>query len=348
MPRAAQVEPLSAQLRRACVQMVGKPPARGGFVENGQHFDVPGERICPPAHRSGQLFEDALLLLQRSGLGDGELVAQLHQDLRLHEQRLPRVGSVVHGPRQMRLVLGAHRQHVAVAAHRVVGVAQHRDHLLVLEHLLDPRLDRAVQPAGALAQLAEQGAGAVEQPARGIEGALQLLRQRTQLGKLLRQLEVERSAVGLRKAEPSRRLGSADQPRDLQELLRLERPFALGAAQRGADIDRVGQRQLALVAREQPRFLDPRKPHPCLAGIVARQQRERALAPHRRARARRQLRAQLSPPQLAQRLFVDHTKHRGRGTYPRHGARTTAAPAGGRARPRALPLPGGERRHEAR
>src|SRR6267378_4207966 len=158
----------------------------------------------PPPDGAGQLMEDALLLLQRAGLGDGELVAQLHQLLRLDEQRLPGVGGVVHDPRQMRPVLGAHRQHVAVPPHRVVGVPEHGNDLLVLEQLLDPLLDGAVEAAGALAQLAEKGARGVEQLSGGVERALQLLRERDQLGQLLRLPEVERSAVRLRETEPAR------------------------------------------------------------------------------------------------------------------------------------------------
>ena len=73
-------------------------------------------------------------------------------------------------------MLRAHREDVAVAAHRVVGVAQHGDDLLVLEHLLQALLEGAMKPPGSLAQLAEQRAGRIEQFAARIERALQLLR----------------------------------------------------------------------------------------------------------------------------------------------------------------------------
>src|SRR5439155_24099182 len=93
----------------------------------------------------------------------------------------------------------------AIPSHRVVGVPEHGDDLLVLEQLLDALLDGAVEAAGALAQLAEKRACGVEQLSGGVERALQLLRERDQLGQLLGVPEVERSTVGLREAEPARR-----------------------------------------------------------------------------------------------------------------------------------------------
>src|SRR5256885_7397958 len=56
----------------------------------------------------------------------------------------------------------SHREDVAVAAHRGVGVAQHGDDLLVLEHLLQALLEGAVKPPGSLAQLAQKRAGRIE------------------------------------------------------------------------------------------------------------------------------------------------------------------------------------------
>src|SRR3954468_24876434 len=114
------------------------PPAADSSRSAITSTSCSSSRAAPPhpgpprPHRAGQLVEDALLLLQRARLGDGELVAQLDELLRLDEKRLSGVAGVVHGAGQVRLVLGAHRQHVAVAAHRVVDVAQHGDDLLVL------------------------------------------------------------------------------------------------------------------------------------------------------------------------------------------------------------------------
>ena len=99
MPRPAQLESISAQFRRAGFEIVGQSPARGRFVKNSKHFHVVLQRGRPPAHRAGQLVQDALLLLQRARLGDGQLIAQLHQHLRLDEQRLPAIARVVHDPR---------------------------------------------------------------------------------------------------------------------------------------------------------------------------------------------------------------------------------------------------------
>ena len=216
------------QCGRVRAQVVGETRRGPSLVEDGQRRHVPLQRRSARPHRLRQLAEDALFLLQRRRLGDGELVAELEQLLRLDEQRLPAAARVVHDPGQVRLVLGAHRQHVPVAAHRVVGLAQHRGHVLVEEHRLQARLDGSVQAAGALAQLGEQRARGVEQLARGIEGALQLDRKRLKLRQGLRQREVQRRPVSLSIDEPSRPRGGADEPRDLQDLLGLERSLAGG------------------------------------------------------------------------------------------------------------------------
>src|SRR5436853_76483 len=80
------------------------------------------------------------------------------------------------------------------------------------------RREGAVKPQGSLAQLAEKRAGRIEQLAALIERALQLLRQRNQLGQLLCPLEMERRAVRLRETEPPRRIARADEARDLHQL----------------------------------------------------------------------------------------------------------------------------------
>ena len=155
MPGLAQVEAIAAQLRRASFQVVGEPSARGCLVEDRDGFDVVLQRGSAASDGSGELVQDPLLLLQRARLGDGELVPELDELLRLDEQRLSRIRRVVDDPGQVRSMFRSHREHVAVAAHRVVQVAQHRHHVLVLQHLLDALLDRAVEPAGPLPQLRE-------------------------------------------------------------------------------------------------------------------------------------------------------------------------------------------------
>ena len=264
-------------------------------------------------------MQDALLLLERTRLGDGELVAQLDERLGLDEQRLPGVRGVVHDPGQVRAVLRAHGEDVAVAAHRVVGVAQHGDDLLVLEHLLQALLDGAMKPPGALAQLAEQRAGRIQQLAARVEGALQLLRQREQLGELLCPLEMKGRAVGLREAEPPRRIARADEARDLHQLGPLQRPFPRGAAERGPHVGRVGERQLALMPAEQARLLDQPQLPPRDVRVLVRHPRSGTLPPHRRAGAGFELAADPAPAELAQRLFVDHPEHAGADNRDREG-----------------------------
>ncbi len=329
MPYLVEVEAISAHLRRAGVEVVGEPPRRRRFVEDGDHLDVVLELRRPPPDRARQLAEDSLFLLQRARLRDGELVAQLQQLLRLDEQRLPGVAGVVHDAGQVRLVLGADRQHVAIAAHRVVGVAQHLDDLLVFEQLLEPLLDGAVQSARPIAQLGQERARGVEQLPGRIEGALQLLCERRQLRQLPGQLVVERGAIRLREAEPARRIRGADEPGNLQQLLRLQRPLARGAPQRRPHVHRIGERQLTFVAPQQPRFLDAQEPGSRHLRIVAREKVAAALAPHRCARPRGEFGTKLWPAEFFQRLVIDYTEqHRAAELSPASETRHAAIRAG--------------------
>ena len=161
--------------------------------------------------------------------------------------------------RQVRLVLGAQRHHVPVAAHRVVRVAQHARHVLVGEHLLEPDLDAAVQTAGTLAQLGEERAGGVEQLARRIECALQLGGERSEVGEHLAELRVQRRRRPHLQAEPPCRGCRAHQARDCQQLVRLEGPFPGCPAQRRPQVERVGERHLAIQAAQRARFFDQRE-----------------------------------------------------------------------------------------
>ena len=101
----ARARPLQ-ELRRGGAQIVGQLGAGACLVEPCQRGHVVLQLRRPPADRSRQLRQDALLLLQRTGLGDGELIAQLEQLLRLDEQRLPAAARVVDDAGEVRLVLG--------------------------------------------------------------------------------------------------------------------------------------------------------------------------------------------------------------------------------------------------
>src|SRR5206468_6508068 len=124
-----------------------------------------------------------------------------------------------------------HRQHVSVAAHRVVDVAQHAGDVLVGEQLLEARFDRAVQAARPLPQLRQERACAIEELPRRIERALQLLGERLELAERLGELRVQRNAVAERQAEAARRGGRADEPGDGEQLLWLERSLARRTAE---------------------------------------------------------------------------------------------------------------------
>src|SRR5262249_21930108 len=148
---------------------------------------------------------------------------------------------------------------------------------------------------------AQERAGRVEELAGRIEGALQLYRQRIELRELLRQLLVDGRDRRDGLAEPARAARGADEPRDLQQLLRLERALARGAAQRGAHIQRVGERHFALAAVQIARLFDQAELALAGRGLLAGQQRAAALLAHGRARELRELCAQRGPAQLRER-----------------------------------------------
>src|SRR5207237_1345690 len=221
----------------------------------GEGLDVASEGVGAAAHCTRQLAEDTLLLLERGGVGDGELVPQLDQFLWFDEEGLPASACVVDDAREVGLVLRPERDYVAVAPHGVVGVAEHSHDLLVLQHLFQPRLDAAMQSARSLAQLGEEGARRIEQLARRIEGALQLLGERLEVAQRVGELRMERQAIAERQAEASRGDRSADQARDAKKLLRLQGPFPSGPAQGRPHVEGVGERYLAIQTAELPRFL---------------------------------------------------------------------------------------------
>src|SRR6266849_4636462 len=327
MPERQQSEALLRsfpKLRRGRAQLVRQLRSRAGLVEAGQRGHVLLQLRGAPAHRAGQLRQDALLLLQRARLGDGELVPQLEQLLGLDEQGLPAAARVVHDARQVRFVLGAHGQDVAVAAHRVVRVAEHAYYPFVREHLLEAGLDGPVQSAGALAQLREQRAGGVEQLSRRIEGPLQLDGERLEVAQRPGQLRVQRDDLLHRQAEPAGRSGGPHQSRYCEQLLRLEGPLAACPAQRRPQIERVGERHLAVQAAQRPRLFHQREPAAGLLRLVAGLQHRAPLPAHRRPCAPGQLRGERGPSQLRQRLLTDHTEL--------HGAQSSAGSARRRAR----------------
>ena len=301
------------QLRRGRTQIVRQLRSRAGLVEASQGSHVLLELRGPTPHRAGQLRQDALLLLQSARLRNGQQVPQLEELLGLDEQGLPAAARVVNDARQVRLVLGAHGQDVAVAAHGVIRVAQHADDLFVGEHLFEANLDGAVQGAGALAQLREQCASRVEELPRRIEGPLQLGGERLELAQRAGHLRVERSDLLHRQAEPPGRSRGAHQAGHGEKLLRLERPFASCPAQSRPQVERVGERHLAVQAAQRPRLLDQRQPAARLAGIATGLKGSAALAAHRRSCAAGQLGGERRPSQLRQGLVVDHTQLHGRG-----------------------------------
>src|SRR5438132_88268 len=122
---------------------------------------------------------------------------------------------------------------------------------------------------------------------------------------------MERRAIGLREAEPPRRIAGPDEARDLHQLGRLQRPFARGAAEGWPDVSRIGERQLALMPPEKARLLDEPQLPPRRIRIVVGHPRSRTLPAHRRAGASLELTADPAPAELAQRFFVHHPEHAG-------------------------------------
>jgi hypothetical protein len=118
---------------------------------------------------AGKLDQDAALFVLNFRLGELRAVVELDDLLRLDEQRLPALRRAVHDAAHEAFAVGAHRQHVAIFALRVVGVLQVLAEAIVDQQrrhaFFELRLDRGERAP----QRAERVARVIDEPPVGVE-----------------------------------------------------------------------------------------------------------------------------------------------------------------------------------
>ncbi len=320
-PRVAHVAQLEAAAirledRRVGVEIGGEPGGGLDLVELGDRLE-PGEdppRLAPDL--LGELDQDLALLLEHERLRDREIVAEADHRLGLDEQRLPRLARVVDDARHLAAVLREHGEHVAAVADRVVGLAQVREEVVVVEQLVEPALDPPVEAAGAVAGLAQLGARAIRDLSVGLEAALE------PLGEPLEQRHppADRGQAGGLRVARLEHLAGADEREqrlgDRGELARLEHAALLGPIDRGAEIADRAQGEGELLLGELPALFDERERLGDLLGAVEERPGERAGAAGLGAAARAERAEDLGEGEVLEGAGIDL-----HGSYFRRGER---------------------------
>ena len=193
---------------------------------------------------------------------------------------------------------GQHRHHVAVVADGEVGVAQVALHQLVGEQRLHLRLEGAVQPADAVAQGGQLGAGPVGDGAARLDGALDAIGQPLVGGEPGGDGPQAGRPLEPRLQEAAGAHGRAQQGRALAQGGRLQRAplggarhLLLGGAGEG---EREGEPRLG----QRPGLLDGEERLPHLGGAGQEGERAGLLAPGREPAALRQGLHHLGPAEV--------------------------------------------------
>ena len=298
-------------------------------VEPGEHLEVPGEGARARPERLRQLAQDPLLLLGRHGVRDGELVPELDHRVGLDEERLARLRGVVDDARHGRAGARQHRQHVPLVPDGEVAVAEVRLHLDVGEQRLDLGLERAVEPAGALAGLGEGGARAIRDGPGRLDGALDPVRERRRGRERLGERREARDLAGAREQDLAGAARGARERGALAERERLEHAALRGALEVALHVGDAAERQRQGRLRQAAGLPDPRER---LAGVVRRGEGgegEGPAATRGQPAARREGGEDLRKAEL---LFRSG-RHLAEGTmYPFAGRGARAAGEGGRPR----------------
>jgi len=213
----------------------------------------------------------------------------------------------------MRPMLGAHGQHV-----RSPRTSSRRPgawgRLLVLEQLLDPLLDGAMEARGrARAVRPEAGLPLSSKLSEGSKRALQLLRERDPARTAPAPVRSGAERGRLREAEAARRVAWPGMRRAtcVSSCTAPASPPAPPAQATAARPAASGERQVALRACGAGALPRPVRGAAGWRRIAAGEERVAAIAAHRGACAGSKLRAELPPAQIVQRLVVDDPEHRG-------------------------------------
>ena len=207
------------RLRTDAVQLGCQLGLRRPEVELGEGLERLVEQRGIRGHERGELIEDSALLLLHGRLRLAPRVAQLHDDQRLHEQRLAAPRRVVDDALDLRPGLGADRDHVAAVAHRDERLLERPAQLRAHQ-----RIQAAAEPVVGDPDRSAQGAqarrGGVQELARRVEAAQQRAPQRGQRMEPPAEVAQERPALlGERRGQPC---GGVEGVGDPDELLRVE------------------------------------------------------------------------------------------------------------------------------
>ena len=85
-------------------------------IERDERLERRGDRLALRSQRLRELQQDPLALCDLLGFELAYAIPRLDRGGRLHEQRLPRLRTVVHDPAERAATLATHRDHVATVA----------------------------------------------------------------------------------------------------------------------------------------------------------------------------------------------------------------------------------------
>jgi hypothetical protein len=298
------------ELGRGGDQVLGQPAGGDDHVERAGRGHRGVEAVGLLGDPPRQPREDPPLLVGDLALGQLLAVVEIDDLLGLDEDRLAAVRGAVDDALDEALAVGAHRQHVALLALRVVVVLEQRRVARVVDQLLHAAVELRGQRDHALAQRAERRAGVIDQLAVGVERLEDRVEDVAEVGDAGGDRGQRRRHVVVLaqvRAHPGQGLARAAHRHQLAGVERRGlahpgdgRPDLLDAAQRHRRVDRRQVPRLADRRDARLRRLDRRQP-----GLGA--DRRRAA---RRRRARRPVLDEPRPPEVGRRLWIQ-TLHDG-------------------------------------
>ncbi len=169
-------------------------------------------------------------------------IVQLDHALGFDEEGRARTRRVVHDPTDLTLGVGLDRQHEAIVADRVVGVREMRGDRGVLQALLDATLEIAAQPVHVPPRFGEGRGRGVQDLAVGVERARDLGFYVLRLRDLHREVAERGRLVATPIEEPPRGVHRLERAAHVDQLRPFEHAPLLGTPERGAQVDRAGDR----------------------------------------------------------------------------------------------------------
>ena len=205
---------------------------------------------------AGELDEDPALLGEHLGFGELQPVVELDDLFGLDEHGLAALRRAVDDALDEPLTVGAHGQHVAILALRVVLVLEIGGEPLVDEQRRHPLLERILDRRGGLAERSEIIARVIDEAAVRIECVEDRMEHVAEIRELRAVRREPRRVGGVSAQVDAQPLERPAGRRDRDELCRLECGRLPHAIDRARDIGDVGERQALVERRERARFGD--------------------------------------------------------------------------------------------